>query len=124
MKVAWRECRDRESNDSLNQKLITKLCGLSKDATDLWNLGIDPIISSSKNTGLVLPKGSASPQLPNSSKPNSLDDSWTFALYDKEKLRFDSVWNLQLWASTHKITAHQGTEKKEKEKKKNLGLVS
>lgn len=58
-------------------------------------------------TGLVLTRGSAANQLPGSCKPNSLGDSWTFALYHEGELRLD-CWNLWLWANRQKITATRG----------------
>lgn len=95
----WRKCRRRACRETVNEKCVwvKKListkpgCGLNSDTTDLWNLGTIPTNSSSKTTGLVLPRGSASIQLPRSSKPNSLGDSWTFTLYHEGKLRLESA---------------------------------
>lgn len=69
---------------SLSEKLIStkSRCGLNSETTDLWNLGIFPTNSSSTTTGLALPRGSASIQLPRSSEAHSLGDSWTFTFYE------------------------------------------
>lgn len=71
VKGSWlEENADMEKNETereicLTQKLINDKarCGLNSGTTNLWNLGIFPI-NSSKTTGLVLTKGSASIQLP------------------------------------------------------------
>lgn len=89
VKGSWlEENADIEKNETereicLTRKLISNKarCGLNTGTTNLWNLGIFPI-NSSKTTGLVLTKGSASIQLPKILKTKQF--GW--------QLDFHSLW--------------------------------